>query len=305
MNIHHLELFYYVAQHGGISEAVRNMPYGIQQPAVSAQILQLEDHLGTPLFRRRPFSLTAAGEKLYRFIEPFFGNLGELEAELREGPMQLLRIGASAVILREHLPNLLQALRQRHNRLKFTLRSGLQPELERWLQHQEIDIALTVLEGRPQTGIRSQVLIKLPLVLLVHRDDPLQNVEELWKSDRIESSLITLPPSESISRHFQQTLARRHIDWPPGIEINSLDLIETYVARRFGIGVTVAVPQRPVNHEIRILPLPDFPPIAIGAMWFGRLNPPTRALLQELQAKADAAARQLQTEYPELARENP
>ena len=29
MNVHHLELFYYVARHGGIMEAVRNMPYGI------------------------------------------------------------------------------------------------------------------------------------------------------------------------------------------------------------------------------------------------------------------------------------
>ena len=53
LNIHHLELFYYVARHRGISEAVRNMPYGIQQPAVSAQLLQLEDHLGVTLFQRR------------------------------------------------------------------------------------------------------------------------------------------------------------------------------------------------------------------------------------------------------------
>ena len=30
MNIHHLELFYYVAKHGGISEAVRNMPSGFE-----------------------------------------------------------------------------------------------------------------------------------------------------------------------------------------------------------------------------------------------------------------------------------
>ena len=58
MNIHHLELFYYVARHGGISEAVRNIPYGIQQPAVSGQIAQLEEFLGTTLFHRRPFSLT-------------------------------------------------------------------------------------------------------------------------------------------------------------------------------------------------------------------------------------------------------
>ena len=61
MNIHHLELFYYVARFGGISEAVRNIPYGIQQPAVSGQILQLEEFLGVTLFQRRPFELTPAG----------------------------------------------------------------------------------------------------------------------------------------------------------------------------------------------------------------------------------------------------
>ena len=45
MNIHHLELFYYVARYRGISRAVRNTPYGIQQPAVSSQILLLEQDL--------------------------------------------------------------------------------------------------------------------------------------------------------------------------------------------------------------------------------------------------------------------
>ena len=65
MNIHHLELFYYVARHGGISEAVRHMPYGIQQPAISGQVGALEDYLGTTLFHRRPFALTPAGEELF------------------------------------------------------------------------------------------------------------------------------------------------------------------------------------------------------------------------------------------------
>src|SRR5262245_39094542 len=46
MNLHHVELFYYVAKHGGISRALRHIPYGIQQPAVSAQILRLEQDLG-------------------------------------------------------------------------------------------------------------------------------------------------------------------------------------------------------------------------------------------------------------------
>jgi DNA-binding transcriptional LysR family regulator len=42
-------------------EAVRNMPYGIQQPAVSGQSLQLESDLGLKLFNRRPFELSRRG----------------------------------------------------------------------------------------------------------------------------------------------------------------------------------------------------------------------------------------------------
>ena len=32
-----------ITRHGGIMEAVRNIPYGIQQPAVSGQVAQLEE----------------------------------------------------------------------------------------------------------------------------------------------------------------------------------------------------------------------------------------------------------------------
>jgi DNA-binding transcriptional LysR family regulator len=104
MNVHHLELFCFVARHGGISEAVRNIPYGIQQPAVSAQIIQLEQFLGVTLFQRRPFQLTPAGEELYQFIAPFFGNLSQMTEKLQGGTAHSIRVGASEVILRDHLP---------------------------------------------------------------------------------------------------------------------------------------------------------------------------------------------------------
>ena len=85
MNVHHLELFFYVARHGGVSAAARHMPYGIQQPAISAQILQLEDALGVTLFVRRPFQLTKEGQSLYDFIAPFFGGLDDMGQRLRGG----------------------------------------------------------------------------------------------------------------------------------------------------------------------------------------------------------------------------
>ena len=99
MNVHHLELFYYVARHGGIMPAVRNIPYGIQQPAVSSQISQLEEFLGVTLFRRRPFALTEEGEKLFQFIQPFFANLDKMATEIQGGQARHIRIGAPTIVL--------------------------------------------------------------------------------------------------------------------------------------------------------------------------------------------------------------
>src|SRR5438552_2277853 len=149
VNIHHLELFYYVARHGGISRAVRHMPYGIQQPAVSGQILQLEDDLGVKLFERQPFKLTAEGEHLYAFARPFFENLGATRAKLAPDPTPQLRIGTSELVLRDHLPKVMAALQQQHAKLKLGLRSGFQAELEQWLANKDIDLAITPLDGHP------------------------------------------------------------------------------------------------------------------------------------------------------------
>src|SRR5436309_1108427 len=114
MNVHHLEVFYYVARHGGISAAVRKFPYGIQQPAVSGQMRQLELDIGETLFERSPFRLTAPGLKLFDYVRPFFENLGQLAAELRAVAVPELRIGGSELVLRDHIPLVMQNLRSRH-----------------------------------------------------------------------------------------------------------------------------------------------------------------------------------------------
>src|SRR5512140_800840 len=163
MNIHHLELFYYVARHGGITEAVRNIPYGIQQPAVSGQVAQLEEYLGVTLFQRRPFALTDAGEKLFAFIEPFFSKLDVISTELQGGTTRQIRIGASGIVLRDHLPELLQQAKRKFPKLKLGLREGYQAELEGMLQRGEIDLAITVLEKKSNPGVHSLALLDLPL----------------------------------------------------------------------------------------------------------------------------------------------
>jgi DNA-binding transcriptional LysR family regulator len=285
MNIHHLELFYYVARHGGISEAVRNMPYGIQQPAVSSQVLQLEDHLGVTLFHRRPFALTPSGEKLFQFIEPFFSRIEGISAELQGGMAQQLRIGAAEIILRDHLPMLLQNLRKKFPRLRLALREGYQPELEAWLLKQEIDLAITVLDRKPPAGLQATELLNLPLQLVVEKGSKLTSADQLFKRERIEEPLICLPPSETICKNFQQGLAKLGIGWLPSIEVGTLELINTYVASGFGVGLSIAQPKSKLPPGVRALPLTEFPRVTIGILWHGKRSALFDALLAEVQAR--------------------
>src|SRR5437667_2421552 len=155
MNTHHLELFSYVAKQGGSTEAVRNIPYGIQQPAVSGQVGQLEEFLGVTLFQRRPFALTPEGEKLFRFIQPFFSNLEAMANELQGGKARQIRIGASTIVLRDHLPELFQNVRKKFPNLKIALREGHQLQLENLLQKEELDLAVTLIEKKSGPGIHS------------------------------------------------------------------------------------------------------------------------------------------------------
>ena len=286
MNIHHLELFYYVARHGGITEAVRNIPYGIQQPAVSGQVAQLEEYLGVTLFQRRPFALTPPGEKLYQYIQPFFANLDLIASELQGGKARQIRIGASTMVLRDHLPEVFQNVRKRFPNLKISLREGYPQDFENLLLKEELDLAVTAVEKKPAAGLRSAALAELPLVLLVPKSSRVTAAEQLWQRDKIDEPLICLPAAEAICKNFQQGMARLGVDWFPSIEVSSLDLIETYVANGFGIGLSVRVPQAKLAPNARVVPLPDFAPVVLGVMWRGKTSALSQAFLDEMRLRA-------------------
>ena len=283
MNIHHLELFYYVARHGGISRAVRHIPYGIQQPAVSSQMLLLEEDLGTRLFERSPFRLTAEGEKLFAFVRPFFENLDAIGAQLRKHAVPLLRIGTSELVLREYLPAVMQLLHQKHPQVRLSLQSGFTSQLEAWLRDRQIDLAITPLERRPPARLHCLRLMRVPLVLLVNRKAKYKSSAELWREGRIEEPLITLPAVEIISRLFRKGLERRRIERPPAIEASSLELITQYVANGHGIGVSVNLPGVSRHPRVRVLPLADFDAVEVAALWHGQPTPLIRAVLEEAQ----------------------
>ena len=293
MNVHHLELFYHVARHGGISAATRKIPYGIQQPAVSGQILQLEKSLGLKLFQRRPFALTPAGRELFAFAAPFFGRIGEISRQLRSEENARLRLAAPATILRAHLPVLLRNHQRRYPAFTLRLHDANQATAERLLQKQEIDLAVTELEGKPAAGLNSAVLFKLPLVLLVPQRLKVKTAADLWRGGVGRAPLISLPPDEVMVRQFHSRLKRLGVHWPNAVEVSAMDLISIYVSLGFGVGLSLRIPRAKIARGLKILPLPSFPPLVVAALWHKNISRSNAAFLAEIRHRALEMERQI------------
>ncbi len=295
MNIHHLELFYFVAKHGGIAAAVRNIPYGIQQPAVSGQIAKLEESLGTKLFQRRPFALSPAGAELFEFIRPFFDNVDIVAEKLRRNSSPQLRIAAPSIVLHDYVPEILQRVSEKFPAFRLYLHEAGRIEAERLLLSRDVDLAITLVDKKSRPGIRVRPLLELPLILLVQKKSRLTRAEELWKRDKIEETLISFPRTDPVHVHFQRGLERLGVEWFCGIEVNSARLIERYVVSGYGIGLAVAVPGFKPPAKVRIIRLPNFPPAVVAASWSGRLTNISQQLLAELETEAQVQMRRMKS----------
>lgn len=286
MNVHHVELFYYVAKHGGVSAAARHIPYGIQQPAISAQVMQLEDALGVTLFQRRPFALTAEGKLLFDHISPFFGGLNELEIRLRGGAETRLRLAAPEIVQREYLPGVLARMKKRIKGFHFTLTHGRQQEIEPLLLAGEVDFGLAIVISKPAAGVNVRELMSLRPVLLVPEKSRIQSAGDLLRMDRIDVPLITQDKAEALVKSFTEDLQKRGITWLPTLTLGGLDIIGRYVAQGFGIGLAVSVPQIHLSKGVREVPLQGFKPLSFSLLWRGRMSAVQEAFAEEAAALA-------------------
>jgi len=293
MNIHHLELFYHVAKHRGISAASRRMPYGIQQPAISGQLSQLEKTLGVRLFERRPFGLTPAGTKLFDEIETFFSGLHDLPARVRGHAQQRLRLAAPGRILRDYLPDIFARYKRHYPNLELTLHDVNQASAEELLRRREIDIAITELESPVSASFETCRLVQLPLVLVVPRRSRVRSLNDLFRDGRSNEKLISLPATAALSRNFHAGLKKVGLHWQIAIEVVSLELIDIYTSLGFGIGSSVLLPGRKVPRDLRFVSLQNFPRLTIGAFWLGELPTIAESLLGDLEKIGEKMKRQM------------
>jgi DNA-binding transcriptional LysR family regulator len=98
-------------------------------------------------------------------------------------------------------------------------------------------------------------------------------------------------------RVFQDGLAKLKADWFTGIEVSSLEMVQTYAANGYGIGLSLQMPKKKLDPRLRALPLDGFEPVTLGAVWQGGRSPLVEAFIKIVQT---ATRKSMEGEDPSL-----
>jgi DNA-binding transcriptional LysR family regulator len=242
VNLHHLELFYYVAEAEGISNAVKVMPYSIQQPAISQQVVSLEKHLGVRLFERRPFKLTDAGRVLLATVAPFMEKLATLEDDLRMLDKQRLRLGCASIIAEHYIPMILPELMDEFPKLTPVISEieGKSPYRE--LVSGDID---AVISSEPLPRSRKfnyDSLLTIPYRVVVKKGSDLEK-RFSWTESCLDNMSWVALQEDSYSMDLLRQEMRKHGCAPVyGALTNTISTALKYIQLNLGAGFMIKPP---------------------------------------------------------------
>lgn len=176
MNLNHLALFRAVAEAGGFTRAAEARR--ISQPAISAQVAELESSLGLQLFDRLPrgVRLTQAGECLLGYARRLAAVETEAERameELRGVRSGMLKLGASRSIGTYWLPGQLAAFHRQHPEVKLEVWIGNTEEVEQQLLEGAVELGLTEGAASTRPELWTRVFHQDELVVIAPPGQPL------------------------------------------------------------------------------------------------------------------------------------
>lgn len=242
-NLHHLQLFYYVAKAKGISAAVKIIPFSVQQPAVSQQLKQLEKDMGVILFERRPFLLTPAGERLFKFVSTFFDNLERELVAVKDESAERVSFGCPMIISVNYFPELLASLKTKFNKILPCVKEVEGSEIFTELLANNVDIAVTLAPVPQNKKLSSKKIASLPLSIVVPESHSFAS-DGFWaKSDFKKQQWVCLQGTTGGSSELVEGMAILGATPEFVVSTNSVEAALSYVESGFGICLMAKPPE--------------------------------------------------------------
>jgi DNA-binding transcriptional LysR family regulator len=263
-----LSVFEAVARHLSFSRAAQELH--LTQPAVSMQIKQLEENVGTSLFEQlgKKIYLTEAGHELYHYSRSIAQQLNEAEevlAELKGLKRGKLKISVASTA--NYLaPQLLATFSQRFPTVTVSLDVTNRQTLLQQLANNEMDMAIM---GQPPDGLDlvAESFMENPLVVIAPVTHPLVR-EKRIPLGRLQEETFLMREAGSgtriaMERYFDAHGAKIHT----GMEMSSTEAIKQGVQAGLGLGV-VSLHTVELELEAKRLKLLDVEGLPIRRHWY-------------------------------------
>ncbi len=262
MTLRQLTLFRAVAQHLSFTRAAAEL--SLTQPAVSIQIKQLENHIGTPLFEQvgKRIFLTDAGRELYAACGDIFARIEALELSLNElqgsvkGKLKLSVVTTAAYFL----PYLLKPFLERYPEVKLRLNVTNRDTLLKRLSENEDDL---VIMGQvpDQLNVTAQDFLESPLVVLAPAEHPLAGKSNIPLAQIAEENILVREPGSGTRAAMERCFAAQELELKNNMELGSTEAVKQGVMAGMGISV---LSQHTVTLElaagtVKILDVEGFP----------------------------------------------
>jgi DNA-binding transcriptional LysR family regulator len=250
-NLSNLRTFLTVARHQGISRALNELH--LTQPAVSRQILALEDSLGTQLFVRRGrfLALTEAGEILQQYAVRVSQLLTEAREEI-DGLKGLirghLRISAASTVGIYMIPDVLGEFKSKYPGIEISLSISNKVEVLRNVRAGTADIGFV---GPPVPGSELAVdtYLEDDLVLIVSPQHWLASRDTVSARMLTEDVFILREHGSGTREILEEELRRAGVSLRHAMELGSTEAIKKAVAANLGLSI---VSTRAVTLEVML-----------------------------------------------------
>lgn len=238
INRNQLAIFHAVAEEGGFGKGAKRLH--ITQPAVSAQISDLENHLGVKLFHRvkTGVTLTDAGEVLAKYAK----RIAVLEAEAAVAMNDLktlnrgrLAIGASTTIGAYYLPRMLREFQKQFPQITFDVVIGNTDEIHQELLDGSIGIALT--EGQADhPELNASVFREDDLLPVVADNHPFTKKKSVTLEEFLNQPFILREQGSGTRKVVTEALKTKgHINIKPAFSLGSTEAVKEAVAAGLGV----------------------------------------------------------------------
>ena len=288
IQLHRLEGFYWVARTGGYARAARAFPYPITQPAVHQQVKKLEQELQTTLFERvgkEQMKLTPAGERLNKFVAPFFEGLPAVLRSLEDAEYGgQIEMSVAALALRSILPAWIKRVHKKYPDVRVNMREAPVPDLG-LLRRGEVDMVVDYFGEIPNDCASLQVGTMYPFVV-VPRAHPLAAAKKLKLADWAEETFIAYTPEQAAHDLQLQALGAHGIAPPSMHYASGAESILGFVEAGLGYSILPSFDaQGPKSRNIRAFAY-DHPRVEYPVHVVWRKDTPESPVLDALLKEA-------------------